>query len=211
MGWDTLTIAMCRMGLGEEARRLLDDYPGRWQFYQNGFGHYGTAETALIDMVARFRVMEVKDNKTGEKFLTQTWPFRHMGLESLAVIAATINESLLQSYDGVIRVVPAVRKDQCARFTLHAAGGFVVSAQIDNGSIGFVSIKSLRGGYCIVQDPWTEEQRELDMTPGQIITLLPPGGIFPKITTESPEPNKGPKTKIGSDSGTATLGLERMY
>jgi hypothetical protein len=211
MGFDTLTIAMCRLGLGEEAWRLLDDYPGRWQFYQNGFGHYGTSETALADMIARFRVMEVRDCKSDEKLRIPAWPFRHMGLESLAVIAATVTESLLQSCDGVIRIAPAIRREQSVKFSLHTVGGFIVSAQIEKGAADFVSIKSLRGGHCVVQDPWTEEQRELDMSPGQIITLLPAGREFPEKIVENPAANNGPKVKIGSDSGTAVLGLERMF
>jgi hypothetical protein len=211
MGWDTLSIAMCRLGLGEEAARLLHDYPGRWQFYQNGFGHYGTSEVMLFDAFARFRVMEVGDVNSDERFCIPAWPFRHMGLESLGVIAATINESLLQSCDGVIRVAPAVRSGQRACFTLHAAGGFVVSAQIEAGKPVFVSIKSLRGGRCVFQNPWTEALMEIDMAAGQNLMVLPPDGVFPERTAEKPEQNKQPKIKIGSDSGTASLGLGRMY
>jgi hypothetical protein len=211
MGWDTLSIAMCRLGLGEEAAKLLNDYPARWQLYQNGFGHYGTSETVLAEMIARFRVMEVKDAGTDEQFLMETWPFRHMGLESLAVIAATASESLLQSHEGVIRVAPAVRSDQRACFTLHAAGGFVVSAQIEAGKPVFVVITSLWGGTCVVQNPWTGVVTEFAMTAGQRLTLLPPGEAFPKTTAKDPQPNSGPKVKIGSDSGTATLGLGRMF
>lgn len=64
------------------------------------------------------------------------WPFRHMDMEAGAVIAAAINESLLQSHDGVLRIAPAKFTDGKARFTLHAIGGFVVSAEVENGHVG---------------------------------------------------------------------------
>jgi len=72
------------------------------------------------------------------------------------MLACAMNEALLQSYDGVLRVAPAASKSGQARFTLHAEGGFVVSAELADGEPQWVAIKSTRGGECLLANPWEE-------------------------------------------------------
>lgn len=104
-----------------------------------------------------FRTNMVKDvNSTSkdEKFPLPMWPFRHMSMESMSVLATAMNESLLQSYDGVLRVFPAFPADKNGRFTLHAEGGFVVSSEIKSGMVQWICIKSLLGNTCKLDLPW---------------------------------------------------------
>ena len=98
-------------------------------------------------------------------------------MESTAGPAAVINEMLLQSHGGIIRVFPSTPGDWCVRFTkFRARGGFVVSASHEYGArtagagfnyfdldsrpvrqrngIGPVEIKSTVGGEYRVQNPW---------------------------------------------------------
>lgn len=79
--------------------------------------------------------------------------FRHHGggIEHLTTIPATINEMLMQSYEGVIRLFPCWNKKNDASFeNLRADGAFLVSASLSNGEISSVKIKSLKGRPCTV-------------------------------------------------------------
>ncbi len=64
--------------------------------------------------------------------------FRYMGggLENSAAIPGTVNEMLLQSYEGIIRLFPVWNKNRDARFSgLRAKGAFVINASLENGKI----------------------------------------------------------------------------
>lgn len=81
--------------------------------------------------------------------------FRHHGggIEHLTTVPATINEMLLQSYEGIIRLFPCWDKNSDASFeNLRADGAFLVSAKLQNKRISGVSIRSLQGNACKVQD-----------------------------------------------------------
>jgi len=76
------------------------------------------------------------------------------GIENTAGFGA-INEMLLQSYEGVIRVFPCWPKSQPARFeNLLGAGAFLVSSAIHDGVPESVTITSEKGRDCTVQNPW---------------------------------------------------------
>ena len=72
-----------------------------------------------------------------------------------------VSELLLQSVGDVIRVFPAWPKDKPARFeTLRAQGGFSVSAELKQGEVTRVEIRSTVGGPCRVLNPWPGEKGE---------------------------------------------------
>ena len=80
--------------------------------------------------------------------------FRHHGggIEHLTTIPATINEMLMQSYEGVIRVFPCWNKKSDASFkNLRADGAFLVSAELKNERVTSLEIKSLKGRICNVE------------------------------------------------------------
>lgn len=231
MGFDTLPVALARLGLSDELWRVLKQWPARWQFYCNGFGHYGPRDIQKSESSLRFRTNLVADvslpidERDNHKFPFPSWPFRHMGMESMSVLATALNESLLQSYDGIIWVAPAILDTTDARFTLHAVGGFVVSAEIVGGRVSWISILSQRGGKCVVENPWqlafitNNDQKlkcesssliEFDTAEGIEYTIVPNENGFP-IEQAIPikyEANSTPKT---SSDGRATLGLPRMF
>lgn len=76
--------------------------------------------------------------------------------EFLGVHLIAMNESLLQSYNGRIRVFPALPKDpsMVARFTLAARGGFLVTSEKEAGEVKYVGIKSLLGKHARLVNPW---------------------------------------------------------
>jgi hypothetical protein len=76
--------------------------------------------------------------------------------EYLGVHLAVMNESLLQSYNGKIRVFPALPSDAglVSRFTLAASGGFLVTSEREGGDIKYVGLKSALGNMATVINPW---------------------------------------------------------
>ncbi len=81
------------------------------------------------------------------------WHYEPMTLEGGFMAAATIQEMLLQSYNQIIRVFPAVPdvwKD-ASFFKLRAEGAFLVSSKLKNGKIEFIKIESLAGSKCSVR------------------------------------------------------------
>lgn len=94
--------------------------------------------------------------------------FRHHGggIEHLTTVPATINEMLLQSYEGIIRLFPCWDKKMSASFdNLRADGAFLVSAKLDKENIISLKIKSLRGRKCTVEcNGITDVIRESDNT-----------------------------------------------
>lgn len=80
--------------------------------------------------------------------------FRHHGggIEHLTTIPATVNEMLMQSYEGVIRIFPCWNKKSAASFeNLRADGAFLVSAELKNEKVTSLKIKSLKGRKCNVE------------------------------------------------------------
>ena len=162
MGWEPGTIVMARLGLGTELWASLMPFAERWQFYCNGWGHYGPDAGMRLGKMLRHAHCQVADatlpdeerSRSERRTGLWSWPFRHMGMESMSVLACALNESLLQSHDGTLRVAPATHPAQRARFTLHARGGFVVSAELADGVPVWVAVQSRRSGLCRLQNPW---------------------------------------------------------
>lgn len=163
MGWCPYLIALARLGLAEELAAEIVNVVSTWQFYPQGFGHYGPYPVYKADREERWRVNQVRDAATVAPgrppvvFGLPTWPFRHFDNEAMPIVACAINEMLLQSYDESLRICPAVPGAWDVRFDLAVAGGFRVSAERRNGRILFVSIESRLGGPCRLVHPWPAE------------------------------------------------------
>lgn len=66
-----------------------------------------------------------------------------------------LNEMLLTSWDGTIRLFPAWPLEKKARFRdLRTRGAFLVSAACENGRVFDVSVKSEKGGLIRMAPPW---------------------------------------------------------
>ena len=77
------------------------------------------------------------------------------GIENCSGVPATIDEMLLQSHDGILRLFPAWPRDRPARFrNLRARGAFLVSGQLREGRVQSVRILSECGQDCVVENPW---------------------------------------------------------
>jgi len=137
MGWAGMEMGVfaARLGLKEEAWGLLRRQAS-FQIFPQGFFHYFNA-------YERYKWGEVKGGLI---------PY----LEPAGVFAAIINESLLQSYDGKIRVFPALPDDENGAFSLRAVGAFVVTSEAEKGEVKYIAIESLAGRPCTVVNPWTQ-------------------------------------------------------
>lgn len=95
--------------------------------------------------------------------------YRPFTLEGNFAAAAGLQEMLLQSHRGVIRVFPAV-PDQWREVsfnTLRAQGAFLVSAQRSEGQTRWVEIRAEQVGVCRVVSPFTGETLALSFQAGQ--------------------------------------------
>ncbi len=82
--------------------------------------------------------------------------FRHHGggIEHLTTVPATVNEMLMQSHEGVIRLFPCWNRKMNASFeNLRADGAFLVSAENKNEKVTSLKIRSLKGRVCNVEIP----------------------------------------------------------
>lgn len=117
--------------------------------------------------------------------------YRPFTLEGNFAAAAGLQEMLLQSYSGTIRVFPAIPEDwqEAAFESMRAEGAFLVSARRSLGNTQRVDIQSEKGGVCLLENPFPEgsflvaegdtakvstkdSQILIDMLPGETISLV---------------------------------------
>jgi alpha-L-fucosidase 2 len=86
--------------------------------------------------------------------------YRPFTLEGNFAAAAGLQEMLLQSYSGVIRVFPAIppRWEACSFRTLRAEGAFLVSAERKDGKNHRVEVHSEKGEACRLEDPFEGDE-----------------------------------------------------
>lgn len=124
--------------------------------------------------------------------------YQTTSVQRLGRAAEALHYALCQSIpenpgrQPVIRVFPAWPADWDAAFTLLCRGGFLVSASMRQGTIGFVTVLSQSGGLCSIRNPWPgksmdvylnnkKEQGtnasllEISTKPGDNLMLVPAG------------------------------------
>lgn len=99
-------------------------------------------------------------------------------LENCSLGAAVINEMVLQSYEGIIRIFPVWDKNiDCEYNNLRADGAFLVSSKLENGKIKRVIIKSEKGREFKLLNPFDkcsiESGGKTVLSTDEIITLKP--------------------------------------
>ncbi len=93
-----------------------------------------------------------------EKALSPAVTFRGGSVNSYlpgnGALVMAINEMLLQSLDGYIRLFRGIPPDWRVAFhSLRAAGAFLVSAKMESGTVAPIQITSLKGNSCRVEIP----------------------------------------------------------
>lgn len=99
--------------------------------------------------------------------------YRPFTLEGNFAFAAGVQEMLIQSHGGLIRVFPAIPSSwQDVSFNdFRTEGAFLVSASLEAGRLSGLSVYSEKGGHLRLKHPETGEIVEQDMKPGERIHL----------------------------------------
>ena len=181
-GHEFLPVVAARLGLAQGWRSAMFNFIQFFQVYDQGLFHY----------------YNIHGSRTRESGNTAEL---HPYLESSGIMATAVNEMLLQSHGGTIRVFPALPPHWPARFILRAAGSFLVASE-HRGPEGIAYIAVLAVGgparACRVAIPWSEgadltlngNPRPLtvhdgaarfDALPDQVFILTPKGRTLEQV------------------------------
>ena len=73
----------------------------------------------------------------------------------MSAVPGTINEMMMQSYEGIVRIFPNWDRTMNGCFdNLRAYGAFLVSSAMVDGHILRVVLKSEKGRPCKMENPW---------------------------------------------------------
>ena len=125
-GWSMDAIWAARLGLPEQTAALLTEHLEKFQRF-------------------RYGGWTSNDSRVYPGGLSVN-PF----LDAGGVSAVGLQEALLQSHGGVIRVLPAASAKWSGSFRLRAEGGFLVDAEFTAGRATAVAVRSLFGGECAI-------------------------------------------------------------
>jgi hypothetical protein len=92
--------------------------------------------------------------------------------ETLGIIAP-LQEMMLQSWDGILRLFPAWPTNLSASFHhFRAEGAFLVSASWGDATVVSAEIFSEVGGLCRLYPPWSEGVQVTDDNMGQAVRVV---------------------------------------
>jgi len=129
-----------------------------WNNLGNGFETYFTT-AARVGIDPETVLIRLK-KRIAQTALPNLWIPQSGGLtETLSGVPSCINEMLLQSYEGMIRLFPAWPASRDARFdSLRTYGAFLVSSEKRNGTVQWVNILSEKGRICRIENPWPGQE-----------------------------------------------------
>jgi len=107
-------------------------------------------------------------------------------LDSAGAHLMGLNEMLFQSYDGIIRICPAVSAEWSGQFKLHALDGFVVEASFTRGRPVRARITATRDALLRVRGP--EGLIENEARKGESMELVWPPAPMEKAPDATPRP-----------------------
>lgn len=130
-----------------------------WSYDPLQAAHLGLADevkTALLTLTGKYQQYPSGFARfTGDEFY----------VEQIGVVAATLQDALVQDDDGLIRIAPAWPKDWDADATVHIQRRGKVDLQIRHGVPGTVVIEAGANGDMAVRNPW----------PGQAVEAVASG------------------------------------
>jgi alpha-L-fucosidase 2 len=174
------------LGSDPEFLKILQDDVKEWpeKEWIHHFNGFNTTFPAAVrvghdpqDILTRLR----KELNTSG--LPNLWVFGGGGgIENCCGVPATINEMLLQSHEGLLRLFPVWPGNQDARFeNLRAYGAFLVSSSLKNGKVEYIRIISEKGRRCTIKNPWIDKHVHITRENGKKETVT---GIKFTIKTE---------------------------
>jgi alpha-L-fucosidase 2 len=160
-----LVFPATNIGLGsdtEQLKMILDDL-NEWN--DSIWVHHGNAFQTIF--IGAARVGYNPDSlmiKARRKIQQYAYPNLHIsagggGVETCSGIPGMINEMMLQSHGGIIRVFPVFPSNQKASFyRLRTFGAFLFSSKIENGNVRLIIIESEKGKNCTIDNPWPDRK-----------------------------------------------------
>ncbi|MCK0156287.1 hypothetical protein MWU65_03795 [Cellulophaga sp. F20128] len=123
------------------------------------------AAKALKDFATSF-VLPNSFHVNGDQSGTgkSNFTYRPFTLEGNFAFAAGIQEMLIQSHTGIVKLFPAIPKNwkEVSFQQLRTEGAFLISAKKEKGSTTFVQILSEKGGTIKLENPFTTKELEIN-------------------------------------------------
>jgi hypothetical protein len=133
------------------AARVNGTLSNDWSFDAVDAARLGLASQVGTDIVALTENYQAYPNGLSA---WQGTPQQNPYIEQSANVALAINESLVQDYDGLLRIAPALPAGWDADATLPIQNQDTVSLQVHGGVIGTVAISAGSTGSVTIRNPW---------------------------------------------------------
>ncbi len=163
-----LVFPACNIGLSSEPEHLNMIRNDMREWTDKVWVDHGNAFQTLFISAARVGYdPDFLLAKAREKIAKYSYPNLWIragggGIETCSGIPGLINEMMLQSHRGIIRVFPVFPSDQKAAFyRLRTFGAFLVSSAIEAGVVRHVVIESEKGRQCNIVNPWPNSEARL--------------------------------------------------
>lgn len=114
-------------------------------------------------------------DKLIEQCLLRSFPNRFIwhgggGMEDCSGVTSGINEMMLQSHEGVVRIFPVWPRDKDASFyRLRAYGAFLVSAMLEQNYVKVIRVESEKGMELTIALPWEHTSMKINGNSAAVI------------------------------------------
>ena len=161
LGW--MAAVAAHLGLGDKARQVL--------YHGNIFTRLKPNGVFSLHPLTEFTLKQRQKNQPNDA-LPSIEKLREVETarpEGSGAFLCGVNEMLLGSLDGTIRVFPAMPTGWSGRIAnLRAVGAFLICSEFKRGEVRYISIQSLMGERCHIANPWSgEEIRVVDLRTGK--------------------------------------------
>jgi hypothetical protein len=149
--WTYDAVHAARLGLGSEVSSALSRSVQSYQSFVSGLALLGGGT----------------NNGSSEPYI-----------EELGIVATAMNEALVQDYDGLLRLMPALPPGWDAEGTLFIQGNSKVDFQTQGGSVTMVVVEAGSTGSIQVRNPWRQMAEALDGVTGQTVVSSTSSSTF---------------------------------
>ena len=159
-------IVAARLGMGNDVLRMMQNGIRRLQHFPQGLfyniDHWYNLSLYMDSLKTPDITVQrdyIYDERAHYPNKLPAKPFIQCGLEPLSIYGAAVNEMLLQSNEGKIRIFPAIPNGWATSFRLLARGAFMVSSERQkDGTIQGIYIESQKGNECRLVNPWADSE-----------------------------------------------------